>query len=289
MKKLMFKVGTKKEDSLTSLLKDITQISCRINIGFENSLVTVENIDDAMIDFVVDLIDNHYTILSIDIDNTSSEIVKESKEIFENEHVEELINKLSQTAYWAMSKAEASETKICDYIYTTMSEISMRYLTKNSVSFNVGDIVDCCYGVHLWGEINGYHVPAIVCNISNSGMAYVVPITGSNYSSPFTLRFNIPEDVTYEAETEKRSLVLLDKAKYVCRKRINSVIGKTSHTFFEKMLKLIPLTFDFTDCLPSSAEKDVCNVSVSENAPDAVESAVTVVPEVTIASEVEKK
>ena len=311
MKKLMFKIDTKKESSLTSLLKEVSQFSCRIQLGLENNIVTVENVNDTMIDSVVDLIDNHYTVLSIDINNTSSETVEESskgivvakqpqifepqtpddliinKIHFENKYIEETVNELLKTTYWAMFKEGVSETKIGDYIYTTMSEISMRYSTKDSISFNVGDVVDCYYGIHLWGEINGFHVPSIVCHISNNGMPYVVPITGSNISSPFTLGFNIPEDVIYEDKTEARNIALLDKGKYVCKKRFNSIIGKTSHTFFEKLLKLLPLTFDFTGCLPSgsiSAEKDVCNVS--ENAPDTVESVVTVVPEVTTTSEV---
>ena len=96
------------------------------------------------------------------------------------------------------------------------------------------------------------------------------------------------EDVIYKDNTETRSTALLDKGRYVCTKRFNSVIGKTSPSFLEKLLRLIPLTFDFTDCLSSnsiSTEKDACNVSVSENPSDTVESAVTVVPEVTITSE----
>ena len=144
-----------------------------------------------------------------------------------------------------MSNANASETKIHSYITTTMSEISMRFSPKDSISFNVGDVVDCSYGTHLWGEITGNHVPSIVCNISNGKMAYVVPITGSNYSSPFTLCFNMPEDVIYKDNTETRSTALLDKGRYVCTKRFNSVIGKTSPSFLEKLLRLIPLTFAY--------------------------------------------
>ena len=114
MKKIIFKVNTKKESSLTSLLKDLNRISCRINIDLENNLVTVENVNDAMIDSVVDLIDNHYTVLSINIDNASTEtdddlIIK--KVHFENKCVEEAVNKLLKTSYWAMSNANASETK----------------------------------------------------------------------------------------------------------------------------------------------------------------------------------
>ena len=311
MKKLMFKVDTKKESSLTSLLKEINQISCRIQLDLKNGLVIVENVNDTIIDSVVDLIDNYYTVLSINVDNTSSsetdDVSKEcvvaqqpkvldpqtpddliiNKVRFKNEYVEEAVNKLLKTAYWAMFKEGVSETKIRDYIYTTMTEISMRYSTKDSISFNVGDIVDCYYGIHLCGEINGFHIPSIICHISNNGMAYVVPITGSNISSPFTLCFNIPEDVIYEDNTEARNIALLNKGRYVCTKRFNSIIGKTSPSFLEKLLKLLPLTFDFTDCLSSnsiSAEKDVCDVS--ENVPDTVESAVTVVPEVAVASEV---
>ena len=46
---------------------------------------------------------------------------------FQNEYIENLINKFLRTAYWAMFKMNIPENEIAGFIYTCMSEISMRY------------------------------------------------------------------------------------------------------------------------------------------------------------------
>lgn len=71
--KITFKVSSPKKDSIVSLIKEINKISCRIYIDIENSYVTVENVNDTMIDDAIELVDNYYTILSVDIDNTFEE------------------------------------------------------------------------------------------------------------------------------------------------------------------------------------------------------------------------
>jgi len=211
MKKIIFKVSAPKENSIVSLIKGVNQISCRIHIDFEASFVTVENVNDTMIDKVIELVNNYYTITGVDIDNTFEEttekqvvpvvtkttddtveeVVEEianeivevvtekqptvlepqseediiiNKVKFENEYVENLINKLLQTAGWAMFKMHIPEKDIGSFIYSTIDEISMRYNYKDSVEFVIGDIVECNYGKHLNGEINGTHVLAIVLN-----------------------------------------------------------------------------------------------------------------------------
>ena len=175
---------------------------------------------------------------------------------FANQYLEDLINKLMRTAAWAMFKMNISEKEIGDFIYTSMSEISMRYNYKKCIEFSVGDIVDCNYGMHLTGEINGGHVAAIVCNISPSGMAYLVPITKmqTEITSESYLIFNPPEDVIYEKDYYKGGTALLDKAKYVRAERINEVIGRTTPDFFKKVLYGLASAFDFTSCLDTGKE-----------------------------------
>lgn len=301
MKKITFKVSTQKEGSVVSLIKEVNKISCRIYLDIENGYVTVENVNDTMIDAVIELVDNYYIILGVDIDNTfeettvvqveavgvessastTADAVEETTEVvaekqptvlepqseddliikkveFENEYVEGLINKFLRTAAWAMLKMNVPEKEIGDFIYTSINEISMRYTKKDCIEFSVGDVVDCNYGVHLNGEINGGHVPAIVCNISASGMAYLVPITkreNDNYSHS-CLSFNTPAEVVYEGEYWWGGTALLDKAKYVRTKRFNAVIGKVTPAFFEKLLYQLASTFDFTGCLAGAVEDD---------------------------------
>lgn len=205
--KITFKVDSQKDCSVVSLIKEINKISCRIYIDLENSFVAIENVNEHMIDNVIELVDNYYTILGVDIDNISEESVYKqdipviaetvgehvaSKAVetvdekqptvlepqseddliikkieFKNEYVENLINKFLKIAAWAMYKMNISEKEIGKFIYTSADEISMRYNKKECIKFSVGDIVDVNYGMHLPGEINGGHVSGIVCDILN--------------------------------------------------------------------------------------------------------------------------
>ena len=73
MKKITFKVSSQKEGSVVSLIKEVNKISCRLYLDLENGYVTVENVSDTMFDAVIELVDNYYTILGVDIDNTFEE------------------------------------------------------------------------------------------------------------------------------------------------------------------------------------------------------------------------
>lgn len=284
MKKLTFKVSSQKDCSVASLIKEVDKISCRIYIDLENGSVTVENVNDTMIDTVIELINKYYTILGVDIDNTTEEpsekqetpvVVEEipkrqptilepqsaddliiKKVEFENEYVQNLANKLLRSAYWAMFKMNVSERDIGDFIFTSLSEISMEYGNEPIIEFSVGDVVDYNYGRHLIGEINGSHVNAIVCNIYASGMVYLVPITKAlnDISSSSYLIFNAPEDVIYKNEQYTGGTALLDKAKCVRHERIREVVGKATPAFFEKLLRQLASTFDFTSCLSATAQ-----------------------------------
>ncbi len=294
MKKITFKVTTKKEGSVVSLIKKVNKISCRIQIDLENDIVAVENVDDTMIDSIIELIDQYYTILNVMIDNTSDEstlvetpqsvtIVDEPKSEdtvektaepenkptvvgpqseddliiqkveFENEYVENLINKFMRTAYWTMYRMNISEKEIGKFILTSIHEISIRYKGKETIEYSIGDIVDCNYGIHLAGEINGGHVSAIVCNITNDNMVYVVPITkvrenltSHSYPSHSYLIFDAPDDVVYNNDYYTGGTALLDKGRYLRAERFNEVIGKATPEFFAKVLNQLSTTFDFT-------------------------------------------
>ncbi len=270
MKKITFKVS-KKEGSFVSLLKNIDKISCRIQIDLENNFITAENVDDTMIDEVIELVNQNYNILNVIIENASDEValVKKcrseddliiQKVEFGNEYVENLINKFMKTAYWAMYKHDVSEKKIGNFIMTLISEISMRYNKNNvTIEYSVGDIVVCNYGFHLEGEINGWNVAAIVCNITNDGMVYLVPVTKyrENLKSNSYLIMNAPDDVVYNKENYTGGIALLDKGKYCRAERLLNVIGKTTPEFFANVLKKLSTTFDFTEMIDDDTKTDL--------------------------------
>ena len=291
MNKIIFKVSTKKEGNVVSFMKEINKISSRIQIDLEAGLVTVEDADNAMIDSVMEVINQHCNILNVIINNTSDEptsvepsqsvaIVDESnlktnveetaepeneptvvspqsesdlntqKIELKDEYVEDLINKLTKTVYWALYKKNVLKSEIRDFVNTFINEISMRYNGKSFIQYSVGDIVECNYGTHLKGETNGSHVFAIVCNIINDGnMVYLAPIikVKENIASHSYLTFNAPKDVVYNnGYRYTGGTVLLDKGKYLRSVRLNRVIGKATPEFFAKVLDKLSTTFDFT-------------------------------------------
>ena len=310
MKKLTFKVSSQKDNSFVSLIKSVDTISCRISFDFENGLITVENVNDVMIDSVIELINTYYTIVGVDIDNiiedntenpipliaaksisdvssntieTDETSVKNNPTVlepqteddliikkveFQNKYLEELINKYVRTLSLAMFQMNISKKEIGSYIYSSINEISMRYTKKDCISFSIGDVVDCCYGIHLPGEINGLHVSAIVCDIYYNSMVYLVPITKvqTDLDSHSYLTLRVPEDVVYENIYYKGGTALLDKAKYVRIERLNSVIGKTTPAFFEKILKKLASTFDFTkNSVKIVEEESKSHLAITEN------------------------
>lgn len=290
MKNLTFKVSSLKESSVISLIKEINKISCRIFIDFENGLVIAQNVNDTLIVDVIELVNNYYTILNIDIGNSFEEqvipVVAENsptvlephseddlvikKVEFENEYVENRINILLKTAYWALYNRQATEKDIGNYIHTCRSEIYMRYSLKPIINFTIGDIVDVNFGSHLPGETIGSHIHAIVCNIlKNDNLVYVVPLTKARTNISFSLSYlpmDTPQDATYDNEYFKGGTVLVDKGKYVRAERFHSVIGKTKPAFFEKLLYQLASTFDFTDCLAKSKETTNESTEISSEA-----------------------
>ncbi len=69
MNRLTFKVNGPKDGNISSLLKAVTKIRCRIYLDVENGFVTVENVHDALIDSVIDLINEYYVLLGVEVDN----------------------------------------------------------------------------------------------------------------------------------------------------------------------------------------------------------------------------
>jgi len=170
---------------------------------------------------------------------------------YQKEYIQVIISKIMRTAYWAMFKKNVHERDIANLLYSCLNEMSLCYSpSDDTAEFEIGDVVECNYGYHLQGEINGSRVHSIICDVKGD-MAYVVPIVKADAyletSYSFScLPFTSPEDIQYENELFKGGIVLLNGGKYVRIERFKSLLGKTSPAFFEKVLEqLATQTFDF--------------------------------------------
>ena len=244
MDTVIFKIEKWKSESIANLLKEINEISCRLYIDFEKGVITAKDVNNDVIDTIIGVIDKHFIIESISVDNTTNQ---EKSELNENDRVvkffdkdiENLLNeKFIKTIVWAMSHGMSSE-EIQKYIWTMITEIS--YSNSNSSELrvknvSVGDVVQVNFGKHPIGEMSDSRGYAIVCNISTDGSLFLVPIDkeSSNIDSN---SFNILEnsDVT----------VLLEMSKYVNPRRLDKVLGKVEPEFLKELLNQIAITFDF--------------------------------------------
>lgn len=259
MDTVIFKIEKWKSESIANLLKEINEISCRLYIDFEKGVVTAKDVNNDVIDRIIGVIDKHFVIESISVDNTTNQEKSELNENdrvvkFSDKDIENLLNeKLIKTIVWAMSHGMSSE-EVQKYIWTMITEIS--YSNSNSSELrvknvSVGDVVQVNFGKHPIGEMSDSRGYAIVCNISTDGSLFLVPIDkeSSNIDSN---SFNILEnsDVT----------VLLEMSKYVNPRRLDKVLGKVEPEFLKELLNQIAITFDFN----SNAEESNCPKSSNE-------------------------
>lgn len=227
------RVGTKENVVMAEQIRTVDKRRLRRYIGIMNQ----------------EFMEKIQKIIDISLQLQRNKITKKIE--FENQYIEGLLSRLLKIIYESIVKKKISEKEIGKRILTAVNEISMRYHKKDCIPFSIGDVVDCNYGVHLEGEVNGDSVAAIVCNISNTGMVYVVPITKQQKDiiSDAYLKFTVPVEINYYRKNYSNGTILFDKGNYVSPKRFNEVIGKTSPEFFLKILNQLASTFDFRNSL----------------------------------------
>ena len=272
MKELTFEVGMKKEDTIASLIKAVNEISCKIYVNLENNFVKVEEVEESMIDTVIELICNYYSVTNVEIDNvvdkTKTTINEDLLDMMKYRNVEidnELIcnrmNGLRKTINFALKNGKATPEQIAISILTCTSEISMKYIQDNILEVSEGDIVNVNYGVHIQGEVNGGYRYAIVCK-KNDNIAYVVPLSKFKENDN-TLSLSMDEQ-DYDASSQIDEVVNLEKGGYINVKRFQEVVGKVKPEFFEKILEKIADALNFSKEQPDENNNIMSQEAVLE-------------------------
>lgn len=243
MLKAVFSVIPKNDNITIEVIKEVKTLGCKISINQKDCQIVVDDLSDEEIGKVFKFIQQYYSI-----SNTSIEESAINKYIA-NKHVDENISSLLRTLNWAMFKKNVSEKELGRLILSLKTSISMKYHGFEKVKFSTGDIVECCYGTNLTGEISGGHTQAIVCNINKNGMPYLVPITKEleecNITSEFYIIFRSKVDVEYYDSNYLGGAIILDKGKYLAPERVIKVVGRVHYNLLAKVFDRIPSTFDF--------------------------------------------
>ena len=253
---LKLKITQKEGTNMSSLVKQMCALKCRIKVDAQEGDLSIVGMDDNSIENVIDSIDEAFNIVGVDIVPTvevpEPVVTEESLEIakieFSNVEVEEQVNKLMRIIYWAMYSSKAHSRDICQYLMATGTEIAMKYNPREVPKFSVGDVVVCNYGNHLSGEISGGHVHAIVCDVDEEGMIYAAPITKAKLDGDLQkyLPFEAKVDVDYTVSRYTGGTVLLKKGGYIRPERIQDVVGTARPEFFNKLLAILPTTIQFS-------------------------------------------
>lgn len=258
---LTLQVTKKESTNMSSLVKQMCSLKCRINVDSLNGKISIVDMDDDNVESVIDAINEAFDIIGVDIDPTvvipeheppvvTEDSIEFEKLEFNDAAVCEQANKLLRTIYWAMYSCNAKSIDMCQYLRTTVVEIAMKYTPKELTEVSIGDVVDCNYGTHLKGEITGGHVHSIVCDIDKEdGMVYVLPITKDklegieNRFMPFSANIDVEylDNSKYTGGT-----VLLKKGRYVHPQRFGEVVGHVLPEFFGKVLTALSTTVDFS-------------------------------------------
>ena len=191
---------TKKESmNMSSLVKQMCSLKCRINVDLLSGRISIVDMDDENVESVIDAINEAFDITSVDIVPTVVVPEPELPVAIKDSEVCEQANEMLRVIHCAMYSNNAKSSDICEYLRTTSEEIAMKYNSKEPTDVSIGDVVECNYGFHLKGEISGRHVHSIVCNIDDDGMVYVLPITKDILKCDETrfLPFSVNLDVEY--------------------------------------------------------------------------------------------
>ena len=159
--------------------------------------------------------------------------MSEARFDLDNENYLPTLECVIKSLNWANTQG-ASEKEVKKYAITFQNELTYRYKRKmETIDFMIGDIVDCNFGEHLYEEISGGHVAAIILDVlSYEGLAFVVPLVKNKEKKKNTL---IPDTVFYNGYDA--GMALLYKAGYISVKRLNCVIGHVRDDSLKRIQK----------------------------------------------------
>lgn len=155
---------------------------------------------------------------------------------YRNQRIESLMGKYKNTIYFWLEKG-VLEKELCEFILTATSEMSLHYIPKQEKTLEIGDIVDCNYGIHLKGEPNGGHIFAIVLDVKQTGQIRLARIIkgNKNITEKSVLSFD-QNDMKFYQGLIPRGVVSIESVRYVHCNRINKVVGRCNTKFLNKVV-----------------------------------------------------
>lgn len=265
-------VRQKDGSSLSKLLNSAVSFNWHeFNFDRNEGLISFEHLDRSEVDNVIKLLDEVFIFDDIHMDfsdekpsskqvqtratqnkTSSLFIINDADDLKYLRFNDVIANynmfRLHKAIFNAIHHGFATPEDIWKFLLAARREIVITYNPPETIDFAIGDVVLCNYGTHVDGEVSGSHVASIVCDISDDGTAYVIPITKHIFPADKTkyLPVEVGSDIVYDDPNFAGGTLLLQKGKYVRAERFTKVIGKTSPEFLCKLLSILPVVYDFS-------------------------------------------
>ena len=254
-----FKISVKEltEKEAISICEIIGKVSYRIDFDIENNLITVFDANDVEMETFINATYKVCQLQKISVFDNETVVEKEDTskiiEMLENEVSEDVLQQakyLFENILWSKNTFNLPDSEVKKVFLSMSSEITRMYNVDRYSQYAIGDVVDCAFGYHIRGEISGGHVLAIVCDVLDNGLIWVVPVSKqviTSESKEYLSMWNC-EDVIYKSNfTYSSGTVLLRKGCCIHKWRINDVVGYTTDSFFERVIKALPQNYDFSN------------------------------------------
>lgn len=236
------------------------EFQCRTYLDLINLYILVEYSDPTYINEAENYLRSKLQIINI------KEVFNDEISTSSSDEIQSAIHDLQKIAYSTLfSNPSYSMATICSMIKGASREIRLYFLLNNKTGIRPGDVVVCDMGFDFDDELRG-DTHAIVCKISSIDRIYIAPIReyysweGSPFPS-YYVPFDATVDIPKSPNCYSKGIVLLDRLLAINTCRVSAVIGKTTPSFFKKVLKQLASTFDFTNkSNPQSIESALMKV-----------------------------
>lgn len=176
------------------------------------------------------------------------------KVTFADKDVRKIIAHFVSTLFDLKNYSDAPLSEMLGFLYAASTEMTIQYdPTINPEKVYTGDVVVCNFGKHVDGEVSGPQVNALVCDVSEDNVVYLIPITKQQIVGDVKkyMPIVVNRDVFYNAGTHfKSGTLLLQMGKYVRVERIRRIVGTVSPEYYSEVIHRLHKSLDFLNELP---------------------------------------
>lgn len=244
-----------------------SKLESKISVNFDNSNISIDLPNDANLEIFIDFIFDNFEISKIDIENGEFVLPTENTHPIVNttdkpattlgcipeitsdtdddsEEIDSLLSSLSKSLNWLIKNKNIRAKTIAAYILTLRTELQLNFANENPVEFDVGNIVEIYYGIHMSDEMQGIAVTGIVVEKLDN-LAFVVPLGGYK---PNEVNFELVKDKDFRYFYDfsfTSTYVSLSKGQFINENRVSKILGNLSSEALTSLKNSLPNAFNF--------------------------------------------